>query len=147
MLGKFVLLMVVLGLAFGAGLVLRLRRGTVRKVSVDPRTGRGRQLEPALASTLGLPEPGAARATLLQFSSAFCAPCRATRAILGQVAATVPGVHHIEVDAESHLDAVRALGVLSTPTTFVLDADLHIVNKATGQPRKSDVLTALTTAL
>ena len=141
------LLVAVLGLAFCAGLVLRVRRGTVRKVTADSRTGRTRRLEPALASALGLPEPCAARATLLQFSSAFCAPCRATRAVLGQVAEAVPGFLHVEVDAESHLDAVRALGVLSTPTTFVLDADLRIINKATGRPRKADVLAALTRAL
>ncbi|MEU8032074.1 thioredoxin, partial [Streptomyces sp. NPDC049099] len=29
------------------------------------------------------------RATLVQFSSAFCAPCRATRRILGEVAGMV----------------------------------------------------------
>ena len=47
------------------------------------------------------------RATLLQFSSAFCAPCRATRRVLGEVAGLVPGVTHVEVDAEHHLDVVR----------------------------------------
>ena len=62
------------------------------------------------------------RATLLQFSSAFCAPCRATRRILADVRRTVPGVTHVEVDAEEHLDLVRASGSLRTPTTLVLDA-------------------------
>jgi thiol-disulfide isomerase/thioredoxin len=60
------------------------------------------------------------RATLLQFSSAFCAPCRATRRILEDVASTTPGIAHIEVDAEHHLDVVRRLGILRTPTTLVL---------------------------
>ena len=32
------------------------------------------------------------KATLLQFSTAFCAPCRATRRVLAEVAAMVPGV-------------------------------------------------------
>ena len=62
------------------------------------------------------------RATLLQFSSAFCAPCRATRRVLSDVAGIVPGVAHVEVDAEHHLDVVRRLGILRTPTTLVLDA-------------------------
>ena len=47
------------------------------------------------------------RATLLQFSSAFCAPCRATRRVLEDVAGIVPGVRHLEVDAEHHLELVR----------------------------------------
>ncbi|MGH3444305.1 MAG: thioredoxin family protein, partial [Nocardioidaceae bacterium] len=47
------------------------------------------------------------RATLLQFSSAFCAPCRVTRRVLADVAQVVPGVAHVEVDAEGHLDLVR----------------------------------------
>jgi len=83
------------------------------------------------------------RATLLQFSSAFCAPCRATRRTLADVAETVPGVAHVEVDAEQHLDLVRALGVLRTPTTLVLDADGREVTRATGAPRRTQVLAAL----
>ena len=83
------------------------------------------------------------RATLLQFSSAFCAPCRATRRILADVAEVVPGVAHVEVDAEHHLDAVRRLGVLRTPTTLVLAADGTEVTRAAGAPRKEQVLAAL----
>lgn len=83
------------------------------------------------------------RATLVQFSSAFCAPCRATRRILGEVAALVPGVAHVEIDAEARLDLVRELGVLKTPTVLVLDAEGRVVRRAAGQPRKADVIAAL----
>lgn len=83
------------------------------------------------------------RATLLQFSSAFCAPCRATRRTLADVAAAVPGVVHVEVDAEHHLDLVRTLGILRTPTTLVLDAEGREVTRASGAPRKEQVVAAL----
>lgn len=83
------------------------------------------------------------RATLLQFSTAFCQPCRATRRILADVAAMVPGVAHVEIDAEHHLDLVRSLEIVKTPTVLVLDADGHVVRRATGQPRKVDVVAAL----
>ncbi|MFJ9541182.1 TlpA family protein disulfide reductase [Streptomyces sp. NPDC101225] len=83
------------------------------------------------------------RATLVQFSSAFCAPCRATRRVLEEVAGLVRGVTHVEIDAEAHLDLVRALGILRTPTVLVLDARGRVVRRATGQPRKADVIAAL----
>ncbi len=83
------------------------------------------------------------RATLLQFSSAFCAPCRATRRILEDVAGTEPGVTHVEVDAEQHLDVVRRLEILRTPTTLVLGPDGHEIARATGAPTKQQVLAAL----
>lgn len=84
-----------------------------------------------------------AQATLVQFSSAFCAPCRATRQILGEVAAMMDGVHHVELDAESRLDLVRRLNILSTPTVLVLGPDGAIARRASGQPRKADVIAAL----
>ena len=87
------------------------------------------------------------RATLLQFSSAFCAPCRATRRTLSDVAALVPGVAHVELDAEQHLQLVRRLAVAATPTTLVLDAEGAEVLRATGQPRKAAVLAAIAQAL
>jgi thiol-disulfide isomerase/thioredoxin len=83
------------------------------------------------------------RATLLQFSSAFCAPCRATRRVLGEVTGLVEGVAHVEIDAEHHLEATRTLGVLRTPTTIVLDASGAEVTRATGAPSRDQVLTAL----
>jgi thiol-disulfide isomerase/thioredoxin len=83
------------------------------------------------------------RATLLQFSSAFCAPCRATRRVLGEIAELVPGVRHVEVDAEQHLELVRRLGVLRTPTTLVLDSRGREVSRAGGAPTRAAVLATL----
>ncbi|WP_370410165.1 TlpA family protein disulfide reductase [Streptomyces fradiae] len=95
---------------------------------------------------LGVAELGAElgeKATLVQFSTAFCQPCRATRRTLAEVAAMVEGVGHVEIDAEERLDLVRALGIVRTPTVLVLDRDGRIVRRATGQPRKADVIAAL----
>jgi len=83
------------------------------------------------------------QATLLQFSSAFCQPCRATRQVLEQVADMVPGVSHVEIDAESHLDLVRALDIRRTPTVLVLRSDGSIARRAAGVPRKADVIAAI----
>lgn len=83
------------------------------------------------------------RATLVQFSTAFCQPCRATRRVLGEVAGQLDGVAHLEIDAESHLDLVRRLDIRRTPTVFVLDQQGNIARRASGQPRTADVVAAL----
>jgi thiol-disulfide isomerase/thioredoxin len=83
------------------------------------------------------------RATLVQFSTVFCAPCRVARRTLGEVAAVVPGVVHLEIDAEHHLDLVRRLGIMRTPTTIVLDGQGHEVQRAAGAPSKEQVIAAL----
>ncbi|MEU1351406.1 thioredoxin family protein [Streptomyces sp. NPDC005775] len=87
------------------------------------------------------------RATLVQFSSAFCQPCRATRRTLTEVAGMVEGVAHVEIDAEAHLTLVRALDISRTPTVLVLDASGLVVRRAVGQPRTADVVAALGQAI
>ena len=127
------------------------------RAAVDGRfrgTHRIRTHDGAEAST-AVPAPGSAlagtawgdelgeRATLLQFSSAFCAPCRTTRHVLADVAARNDGVTHVEIDAEAHLDLVRRLGIMRTPTTLVLDRQGHEQMRATGAPRREQVESAL----
>ncbi|UJV45609.1 MULTISPECIES: TlpA family protein disulfide reductase [unclassified Streptomyces] len=124
----------VLAAASAYGVLHRRRSGRVR---VRGRDGDKRVGAAELGEALG------ERATLVQFSSAFCAPCRATRRVLADVAGMVPGIAHVEIDAEEHLDLVRRLDILKTPTVLVLDAEGRIVRRATGQPRKADVIAAL----
>ena len=130
-------LLAALALALVLGRWRRARDGRLRARRQTPGAAEPADLRPLVPGSTG------ERATLLQFSSAFCAPCRATRRTLGEIAAVVPGVTHVEVDAESHLDLVRLLGIMKTPTTLVLDAHGQEVVRATGQPRKADVLAAL----
>ena len=128
----------VLALSAVFGLWHRARNGRLR---VRGRDGGVR---------LGADDLGAAlgdRATLVQFSSAFCQPCRATKRILAEVAQVVEGVAHVEIDAESQLELVRRLNILSTPTVLVLDAGGTVVRRAAGQPRKADVIAALGVAV
>lgn len=108
----------------------------------------GRMRDSALTLAPGdLGAPLGERATLVQFSTAFCQPCRATRRVLADVSTLVPGVAHVEIDAESRLDLVRRLGITRTPTVLVLDAAGAVVKQASGAPRKADVLHALAGAL
>lgn len=83
------------------------------------------------------------KATFVQFSSAFCQPCRSTRLLLDGIVADLPGVTHVEIDAEHHMELVRRLEVRRTPTVLLLDAEGAIRKRATGLPRKSEVLAAL----
>lgn len=87
--------------------------------------------------------PLGTKATLVQFSSAFCQPCRATRQVLSSVSGMVDGVSHVEIDAEAHLDLVRRLHVMRTPTVFVLDSSGAVRRRAAGTPRKADIIAAL----
>jgi thiol-disulfide isomerase/thioredoxin len=120
------------------GLTRRARDGWLRQPSrIDDRE---------VLARLGV--DAAAPVTLLQFSSAFCAPCRATRALCATVAAQFEGVRHIEVDAESHLDEVRALGIMRTPTLLVVDATGRVVRRAAGQPpTRAHLLAAVSEAM
>jgi len=115
-------------------------------VTAQDGTGRPDAERPGGVDALTPDEVGAElgrRATLVQFSSAFCRPCSATRRVLDEVAAMVDGVGHVEIDAESRLDLVRRLDVVGTPTVLVLDSGGRIVRRASGQPRKADVIAAL----
>ncbi|RKE18280.1 thioredoxin family protein [Streptomyces sp. TLI_171] len=124
----------VLAAAGAFGVVRKARDGRLRVRGKDD----GVRLTGAeLGAALG------ERATLVQFSTSFCQPCRATRRTLAEVAGMVDGVAHVEVDAESQLELVRRLDILRTPTVLVLDASGRVVRRAAGQPRRVDVIAAL----
>ncbi len=136
------------------GLALRWRAGRFRArpaastTPADPARPPGGKpsaggTRPDVLTEADLGGPLGQRATLVQFSTAFCAPCRPTRQILGQVAGMVDGVTHVEVDAAARLDLVRRLRINSTPTVLVLDPAGAIVKRASGLPRKADVIAAL----
>ena len=82
-------------------------------------------------------------ATVLQFSSAFCTPCRATRSTLTSVISHYPKIKHIEVDADSNLQLVRRLDIRQTPTTLFLNSAGKEIARAVGAPKRDQVIYAL----
>ena len=127
-------ILIVLALATVYGLWYQSSRGKIRTSHKGPEGALGAEI---LGSSLG------SRATLVQFSSAFCTPCRATRILLENVVSTLPDVKHIEIDAEAHLDLVRKLNIHSTPTTLILDSHGVEVGRAVGAPKREQVLSSL----
>ena len=127
-------LLAVLAAASVFGIWFRRTRGEFRRrITVD-----GPRLTPdQIGIALG------ERVTMVQFSSAFCSPCRATRVLLEQMVQTMPDVEYVHIDAESHLELVRQLNILSTPTTLFLNRDGTEVGRAMGTPKRSQVLTAV----
>ncbi len=128
-------ILIVLALASGYGFWYRSSRGKVKGSSRASSDGID------LASLGG--ELGS-EATLVQFSSAFCTPCRMTRTLITDVISDKPGVRHIDVDAESHLEMVRKLDIRSTPTTLFLDKDGVERGRAVGAPKRSQLIEAIT---
>jgi thiol-disulfide isomerase/thioredoxin len=130
---------VVVALATVAALVRKRRDGRFSQTAADDKHApeSGLLAESPWADGLG------ARATLVQFSSVFCAPCRVARGVLTQVASLVPGVVHLEVDVADHLDLARRAGVMRTPTTLVLDPQGREIARADGAPSVAQVMATL----
>ena len=127
-------LVIVLALAIAFGVWYTRSRGEFRK----KKTINGPKLD---AGIIGV-ELGP-RVTMVQFSSAFCSPCRATKALLEDMVKSMPDVRYAHIDAESHLELVRKLDIRSTPTTLFLNGDGIEVGRAMGTPKRSQVLDAV----
>jgi thiol-disulfide isomerase/thioredoxin len=127
-------LVVVLVLAIAFGVWYTRSRGEFRK----KKTVNGPKLD---AAVIGV-ELGS-RVTMVQFSSAFCSPCRATKALLEDMVKTMPDVRYAHIDAESNLELVRKIDIRSTPTTLFLNSDGVEVGRAMGTPKRSQVLDAV----
>jgi thiol-disulfide isomerase/thioredoxin len=130
----FIPLAIVLVAATGFGIWYQRTRGEFRK----KKTVNGPKLTAAIVGT----ELGS-RATMVQFSSAFCTPCRATKVLLEDMVKTMPDVHYAHIDAESHLELVRKLDIRSTPTTLFLNGAGVEVGRAMGTPKRAQVQAAI----
>ena len=117
------------------GLLWRSRTGRVRN-RTDARTV-------VTAAGVASPHPFGSAATLLQFSTEFCAPCRSTAVVLGELSAERDGVAHVEVDLTERPELAREYNILQTPTTFLLDGSGVVRGRIGGAPRRDDLRAAL----
>src|SRR5690625_2090270 len=91
------------------------------------------------AAEIGLTGPLGHRATLLQLSSGFCAPCLATRGLLERVAETTEGVRHVDLDVAHHPELAARLAITQTPTMLLLGPDGTVLARHDGVPRLAAV--------
>lgn len=123
----------VLVLAIGAGFFMR---------SHDGRTRSGGSLRMRAED---VPTGLAAGATLVQFSTEFCARCPQARRMLRTIADGHRDVAHVEVDLTRRSDLTNRYRVLQTPTTFLVDATGAVISRWGGIPDRRQVEAALET--
>jgi protein-disulfide isomerase len=84
---------------------------------------------------------------LTYFSSAFCEPCRQTRAVLAEVERLVPQATVRELDVVRDNAEAEANGIRITPTVIIRNEAGTEVFRAVGVPTIAQVLVAAAKAL
>lgn len=74
-------------------------------------------------------------ATLLQFSTEVCSPCRATHSVLDGLATELPSVTHVDLDVTHRPDLAAQFRIMQTPTTLILDRRGVVRARIGGAPR------------
>jgi thiol-disulfide isomerase/thioredoxin len=122
------LLVLILLISTVIGLLYRRRNGVITKK---------RRLHISEAEFAGR---YGSRVTILQFSTTFCSQCRAAKALISDVVKDQSDISYLEIDAESNLALVRKVDVRSTPTTIFLDRGGFEIARATGAPKRDQLL-------
>ena len=125
---SLLLLVFVLISASGIGIYYQRRNGVIK------RKKRLRLSPSELGSGYG------DRATIVQFSTTFCSSCRAAKALIKDVVKDQSDIKYLEIDAESNLDLVRKVDIKSTPTTLFLDKEGFEIARATGAPKRDQLI-------
>ncbi len=113
------------------GLTLRAKKGVIKKGS------RLKISEREFGGKYG------SRLTILQFSTTFCSESRTAKEIVKDVVKDSKDITYVEVDAESNLDLVRRVDILSTPTTIFLDSKGYEIARAKVAPKRDQLIKAI----
>jgi hypothetical protein len=139
---RAVLIIVLLAAASGLWWVASRRAAYFRPPKNHLLPGRPPALVAGLTSSDLSRELGA-RGTFVQFSSATCATCPQVRRVLAELVADRPGVVHVELQSEDHMDLVRRFSIFRTPTVFLLHPDGAIHSRTSGPLTPARALAAL----
>lgn len=141
------LLLIALFAALAFGLVWQRRQGKVRTTGETTAAVTDERRLLLEAAGVGSGSGHGRPATVLHFSADWCGPCAAVRRVVGQVVADLTGEPEppveVEVDIDEYPALAKELGVLSLPTTFILDADLQQRFRVSGVPSAADLRAAL----
>ena len=115
-----------------AGLIWKSRTGRVAQTAAA-------NAEIVTPADVGATTPFGEKATLLQFSTEFCAYCPATRRVLGTIADRTDGVEHVDIDLTHSPELAQRFRVLQTPTTLLLDGHGAVRGRIGGAPKRAEL--------
>ena len=136
------LIVVLLAAASGARWVATRRAARFRPPQHHSLPGRLPAPVAALTSADLSHELGA-RGTFVQFSSATCASCPQVRRVLTELTTNEPGVVHVNLPSEDHMDLVRRFSIYRTPTVLLLGPDGAIHSRTSGPLTQARALAAM----
>jgi thiol-disulfide isomerase/thioredoxin len=129
---RLIVALAVAGIAAALALLWRRREGRF-----DEGTGR---FTPADLGIVKLERPSA---VLVEFYGVDCAPCVTVQKRIAKIAAEVPELQVVSIDAGARMDVADKHEVRRVPTLFVLDPDLRVIWRASGVPSEDAIRTAL----
>ncbi|MFP7760214.1 thioredoxin family protein [Marisediminicola sp. LYQ134] len=135
-----VVVLAVVALAVVIGVVSRARSGRAHAVSARPtgaKTGGFAELG------LSADDPRGSTATLVLYSTEFCAQCPAARRVLADIASSRESVSTVDVDLTHRPDLARRLRILQTPTVFIVDSAGVPISRMGGALRRDAVTSEL----
>lgn len=110
------------------GLLARSRSG---------RAAHPRAAAPLTAAALDTTEQLGSAATLVQFSTEYCAKCPGTRRLLHELAGVESGVRVVEIDLTHRPDLADRFSVLQTPTILLLDRAGTVQSRFAGTAQRA----------
>jgi thiol-disulfide isomerase/thioredoxin len=122
------------------GLIWKSRTGRVTQTARETR-------EIVRPADVGTEASFGEKATLLQFSTEFCAYCPATRRLLGGIAERTDGVEHVDIDLTHSPELAQRFKVLQTPTTLLLDGGGAVRARIGGAPKRPELEASLANIL
>ena len=73
---------------------------------------------------------------LVDFTAAWCPPCRVMKPILAELAEDLPGVRFVELDVDDNLETAGRYGVMSMPTFMLFRAGEPVLQLIGARPKR-----------
>jgi thioredoxin 1 len=73
---------------------------------------------------------------LVDFTAAWCPPCRVMKPILAELGEELPDVRFVELDVDDNLETAGRYGVLSMPTFMLFRAGEPVLQLIGARPKR-----------
>jgi len=73
---------------------------------------------------------------LVDFTAAWCPPCRVMKPILAELAEELPGVRFVELDVDDNLETAARYSVMSMPTFLLFRAGEPVLQLIGARPKR-----------